>query len=419
MRSVREVGDDAGMPVRSCSRGGTVLTVDATHRVLPDTDVLVTGDRIAEVGPSLAVPEGTREIDASGGIVMPGHDRHPPAHVADRDARLRRRLDAHPVLRLVLPGVRPALPPRGRARRQPARRAGGRSTRASPPASTGRTACRPSTTPRPRSTRCARCPAGSCSPTATSSRRPWEWATSAGLPGVRPPPPRRERRPARLPDGVRRHRRPGVPGAGRVRGGARAGRARSPPTPACGARRTTTASGSMHEARLPGRDQRLRARRDAVRRLLPPDRRHRRLGVGVDRERAERRPGLPAHLGAARARHPGVAVDGHQRVVERRPVLRDAHHAGRRPLPRAPRGARQGRHGHQPRAARRAGRRVGHAAAAPGRWAASRTSAASRPARRPTSCCSRTTTRRCRSRSSTRTATSPSRPSAATCTPCW
>ena len=53
-------------------RGGTVLTVDATHRVLPDTDVLVTGDRIAETGVNLAVPEGTREIDASGGVVMPG-----------------------------------------------------------------------------------------------------------------------------------------------------------------------------------------------------------------------------------------------------------------------------------------------------------------------------------------------------------
>jgi 5-methylthioadenosine/S-adenosylhomocysteine deaminase len=53
-------------------RGGTVLTVDATHRVLPGTDVLVTGDRIAEMGPNLAVPEGTREIDASGGVVMPG-----------------------------------------------------------------------------------------------------------------------------------------------------------------------------------------------------------------------------------------------------------------------------------------------------------------------------------------------------------
>ena len=52
-------------------------------------------------------------------------------------------------------------------------------------------------------------------------------------------------------------------------------------------------------------------------RLLQPDRGHRRLGVGVHRERAERRPGLPAHLAAARPRHPGIAVDGHQRLVER------------------------------------------------------------------------------------------------------
>ena len=53
-------------------RGGTVLTLDAQHRVLPGADVLVTGDRIAAVGRALEVPEGTREIDASDGIVMPG-----------------------------------------------------------------------------------------------------------------------------------------------------------------------------------------------------------------------------------------------------------------------------------------------------------------------------------------------------------
>ncbi|WP_329352870.1 amidohydrolase family protein [Streptomyces sp. NBC_01261] len=46
--------------------------MDRTRRVLSDTDVLVTGDRIAAVGPRLAVPEGTAEIDASDGIVMPG-----------------------------------------------------------------------------------------------------------------------------------------------------------------------------------------------------------------------------------------------------------------------------------------------------------------------------------------------------------
>ncbi|GAA1291050.1 amidohydrolase family protein [Pseudonocardia aurantiaca] len=53
-------------------RGGLVLTLDDAHRVLPRADVLVVGDRIAAVGGNLDVPAGTVEIDASGGIVMPG-----------------------------------------------------------------------------------------------------------------------------------------------------------------------------------------------------------------------------------------------------------------------------------------------------------------------------------------------------------
>ncbi len=60
----------AGRPV--VLRGGTVLPMDRGRRVLSDTDVLVTGDRITAVGPRLAVPDGTAEIDASDGIVMPG-----------------------------------------------------------------------------------------------------------------------------------------------------------------------------------------------------------------------------------------------------------------------------------------------------------------------------------------------------------
>jgi cytosine/adenosine deaminase-related metal-dependent hydrolase len=60
----------AGRPV--VLRGGTVLTMDDASTVLRDADVLVVGDRIAAVGPALEVPEGTQEIDASGGIVMPG-----------------------------------------------------------------------------------------------------------------------------------------------------------------------------------------------------------------------------------------------------------------------------------------------------------------------------------------------------------
>src|SRR3712207_5700805 len=62
--------DGDGRPV--VLRGGTVLTVDASRRVLPRADVLVVGDRIAEIGPDLAVPGGTQEIDATDGIVLPG-----------------------------------------------------------------------------------------------------------------------------------------------------------------------------------------------------------------------------------------------------------------------------------------------------------------------------------------------------------
>ena len=53
-------------------RNATVLTMDDAHHVLPGADVLISGDSIAAVGPGLEVPEGTAEIDATGGILMPG-----------------------------------------------------------------------------------------------------------------------------------------------------------------------------------------------------------------------------------------------------------------------------------------------------------------------------------------------------------
>jgi 5-methylthioadenosine/S-adenosylhomocysteine deaminase len=59
-----------GQPV--VLRNGTVLTMDDGHRVLHGADVLIVGERIAEVGPRLTVPDGTTQIDASDGIVMPG-----------------------------------------------------------------------------------------------------------------------------------------------------------------------------------------------------------------------------------------------------------------------------------------------------------------------------------------------------------
>lgn len=53
-------------------RRGLVLTMDDAHTVHQVGDVLVVGQDIAAVGPDLEVPEGTVEIDASGGILMPG-----------------------------------------------------------------------------------------------------------------------------------------------------------------------------------------------------------------------------------------------------------------------------------------------------------------------------------------------------------
>ncbi len=58
-----------GQPV--VFRNGIVITMDDAHTVLPNGDVLVVDGKIAEVGESLAVPDGTFEIDAKGGIVMP------------------------------------------------------------------------------------------------------------------------------------------------------------------------------------------------------------------------------------------------------------------------------------------------------------------------------------------------------------
>lgn len=52
-------------------RNAIVVTVD-TPGVIWDGDVLVTGSTIAAVGTNLDVPDGTLEIDASGGILTPG-----------------------------------------------------------------------------------------------------------------------------------------------------------------------------------------------------------------------------------------------------------------------------------------------------------------------------------------------------------
>ena len=92
-------------------RGGTVLTMDDAHTVLARRGRA--GDR-GQDRRGRAAPGGAggrardrrerRHRDA-------GDDRHPPAHVADGDARLRRGLDADPVLRLELPGAWPEFRP--------------------------------------------------------------------------------------------------------------------------------------------------------------------------------------------------------------------------------------------------------------------------------------------------------------------
>ncbi|HEU4511645.1 MAG TPA: amidohydrolase family protein [Nocardioidaceae bacterium] len=63
-------GFEQGRPV--VLRNGTVLTMDSRKTVLTGADVLIRDGRIEAVGPQLDVPEGTVEIDATDGIVMPG-----------------------------------------------------------------------------------------------------------------------------------------------------------------------------------------------------------------------------------------------------------------------------------------------------------------------------------------------------------
>ena len=56
---------------RTLFKGGTILTMDRTVGNLASGDLLVEGDRIAAIGPNLAVTDATI-IDASDTIVMPG-----------------------------------------------------------------------------------------------------------------------------------------------------------------------------------------------------------------------------------------------------------------------------------------------------------------------------------------------------------
>ncbi|HEX7736336.1 MAG TPA: amidohydrolase family protein [Ktedonobacteraceae bacterium] len=53
-------------------RNATVLTIDSSLGMIEGGDVLVVANRIEAVGRQLAVPDNTVEIDAAGGILLPG-----------------------------------------------------------------------------------------------------------------------------------------------------------------------------------------------------------------------------------------------------------------------------------------------------------------------------------------------------------
>jgi cytosine/adenosine deaminase-related metal-dependent hydrolase len=53
-------------------RNATILTMDDAHTIEHNADLLVIGERIAGIGRQLVVPDGAVEVDATGGLLMPG-----------------------------------------------------------------------------------------------------------------------------------------------------------------------------------------------------------------------------------------------------------------------------------------------------------------------------------------------------------
>jgi 5-methylthioadenosine/S-adenosylhomocysteine deaminase len=73
MNQVSATNGDHFLPGRPVVfRNATVLTIDPSLGVIERSDVLVIDKRIAAVGRQLAVPDGTVDIDATDGILMPG-----------------------------------------------------------------------------------------------------------------------------------------------------------------------------------------------------------------------------------------------------------------------------------------------------------------------------------------------------------
>jgi cytosine/adenosine deaminase-related metal-dependent hydrolase len=67
-----EIGRAAAGGSKLLLRGGTLVTMDEAATVLPATDVLVAGRKIAGIGRSLAAPAGTPTLDVTDALVLPG-----------------------------------------------------------------------------------------------------------------------------------------------------------------------------------------------------------------------------------------------------------------------------------------------------------------------------------------------------------
>lgn len=53
-------------------QGGTILTLDENASVLPDTDLLIEGGRIAGIGPALSTPPSAHVVDVRDCLILPG-----------------------------------------------------------------------------------------------------------------------------------------------------------------------------------------------------------------------------------------------------------------------------------------------------------------------------------------------------------
>ena len=339
-------------------RHGTVLTMDADHRVLTDADVLVVDGLIAAVGEGVEAPPGAREIDASGGIVMPGMiDTHRHLwQTAMRGYGADWTLTQYFVWYYLEHG----------RKFRPEDIYAGNLLGAIEAIDAGVTTTVDWSHGLQTVEHAAAAvealqevPARFVLAYGNIQAAPWEWTAQ--------PEVRRflEERKRAADDRLRVQLAFDVTGDPSFPERAAFEVARElelPVTTHAGVWGATNDDGIrlMHENGFATPETVYVHAATLERGLLPADRGQRWIDLGVDGVGAERRPGLPAYLAGASLRHPGVAVDGHQRLVERRPLLGDADHARRGPGARAPGGARGRRHGDLGAPAGRARRRLGH-----------------------------------------------------------